>query len=248
MKKINYNERKKYLIRGSILLIIGIIALGLVIYFNLNNKDENPFEKDNKITDSIKFKKEYENLNNKKIDSNNKYLPISIDKNNPIKYILDKEVDEFLTDGTGIIYFGFPECPWCRNAVPVLIDALKEKDIKEIYYLNVKDIRDEKELDSNGNVKIKKEGTNVYKTILNKLNNHLKNYENLNDESIKRLYVPAVFFITNGEVVGVNYGTVSSQTNPMIPLSNGQYKELKNIYLENIDKVYNFKCNGSKGC
>ena len=130
MKKIMYKDRKKYIIRGSILLILGIISLGVIIYFNFFNKSyENPFENDNTVTDSIKFKNEYEKLNNKEMKDDVNYLSISIDKKNPVKYILDKEVSEFLTEGTGIIYFGYPECPWCRNAVPVLMDALKEKDI-----------------------------------------------------------------------------------------------------------------------
>ena len=101
-------------------------------------------------------------------------------------------------------------------------------------------------MDDDGKVKTTKEGSEVYKTILEKLNNSLRVYDGLNDENIKRLYVPAVFFLVNGEVVGVNYATVPSQTNPMVPLNKEQYNELKNIYLENIDKVYNYSCTG--GC
>ena len=50
MKKINYNERKKYLIRGSILLLIGIASLVYIIYSNVKN---NSFENNNKVTEII---------------------------------------------------------------------------------------------------------------------------------------------------------------------------------------------------
>ncbi len=241
MKKIKYSERKKYIIRGLSLIILGIISLGLVIYFNITNKDTNPFETDNSITDAVKFKKEYESLN-----QNEDMLSIKVDKDNPMKYLVDEELKDFLDSGTGIIYFGFNECPWCRNAVPVLIDALKERNIKEAYYLDVKDIRDEKKLDEEGKIITTKEGSDSYKLILEKLNSYLPSYEGLNDESIKRLYVPAVLFMKNGEIVGIHSNTVESQTDPSIPLNEEQYKELKNIYLNNIDKVYNFNC--SDGC
>ena len=235
MKKIKYNERKKYLIRGSILLLIGIASLAYIIYSNVKN---NSPKDNNKVTDAINFKTEYESLNSK----DDKYLSISIDKENPIKYIKENELDEFLNDGTGIIYFGFPECPWCRNLVPVLLDALKEKDINEIYYLNVKNIRDEKELNNEGEIVVKKEGNDIYSKILEKFNDYLPIYEGLNDNSIKRLYSPAIFFLVNGEVVSYHFNTVDSQEDPSIPLNREQYDELKNILMEKIDTVYNFKC------
>lgn len=239
MKTIKANERKKLLIRGSILLGVGIISLILVLYNNFSNKEKNPFQDSNAITDNIKFKNEYEKLNDEA-------LKIEISKDNPMKYITYDELMEILEDGTGIIYFGFPSCPWCRNAVPVLLDAAKEKDINEIYYFNALDMRDVKELDENGNIVTTKEGTEEYKNIVNKLYDYLDVYEGLNDDSIKRLYFPNIFFIQNGKVVKNHMATLESQTDPKIPLNDEQYQELKNIYLDGIDKIYNYTCN--EGC
>jgi len=240
-KKMTFKERNKLLLRGSILLVVGVISLIGVIYYNVKN---NPFKDNTEVTDAVKFKSEYEILNDK-TEGNYEYLSISIDKDNPVKYLQDSEVDDFLNEGTGIIYFGFPECPWCRNLVPVLLDALKEKDINDIYYVNVKDIRDEKVLED-GKVVTKNEGTKNYSKFLEKFNDYLPVYSGLNDDSIKRMYVPTVFFLKNGEVVGYHFNTVESQTNPMIPLDQVQYDELKNILIENIDKIYNYKC--TEGC
>lgn len=245
MKKISSKNKKKYLIRGIILLLIGVIGLGFAIY-NVTQKDKNPFEDSNKATDAEKFKNEYEKLNNQKDKNGNEYIKLNISKNNPIKYVTFDELIDILEDGSGIVYFGFPECPWCRNALPVLFDALKEENINEIYYFNARDMRDEKSLDENGQIITTKEGTDEYKKILEKLNDYLDPYEGLNDDSIKRLYFPNVFFISNGEVVGNHMSTLDSQENPRVSLTDEQYKELKNIYIKNIKKVFNYSCND--GC
>lgn len=245
MKKFDKKDKKKYLIRGIILLLIGIIGLVFTIY-NFSHKDNNPFENSKELTDSVKFKKEYEDLNNKKNSKGNEYIKVEISKDNPIKYVTFEELMDVLNEGSGIIYFGFPECPWCRNALPVLLDAAKEENINEIYYFNAHDMRDEKSLDDSGQVITTKEGTDEYKKILEKLNDNLDIYEGLNDDSIKRLYFPNVFFILNGKVVGNHMSTLDSQKDPSVPLNDEQYKELKGIYVKNIKKVFNYQCND--GC
>lgn len=242
MKKIKASEKKKYLIRGIILLIIGIAGLIFGIY-NVTHKDNTDTKEE--ITDAIKFKDEYESLNGKTNDNGKEYLEIEIEEDNPVKYITFNELMDVLDSGTGIIYFGFPECPWCRNALPVLLDAIKDKDINEIYYFNAHDMRDEKKLENN-QIITTKEGTDEYNKIVEKLYDYLDVYEGLNDDTIKRLYFPNVFFISNGKVVGNHMSTVDSQEDPYVKLDDEQYNELKNIYLDNIDKVYNYKCND--GC
>ncbi len=245
MKKIDPKDKKKYIIRGIILLLVGIVGLVFAIR-NLTNKDENPFTDSNNLTDAEKFKNEYESLNNQKSDNGTEYIKIEISKDNPMKYVTYDELMDILEDGSGIIYFGFPECPWCRNALPVLLDAAKEQNINEIYYFNAYDIRDEKVLNDNGEIVVNKEGTEEYNAIVDKLYDYLNVYEGLNDESIKRLYFPSVFFISNGKVVGSHVSTVDSQEDPNVPLNEEQYEELKSIYVDNIKKVFNFVCND--GC
>lgn len=244
MKKIKASEKKKYLVRGLILLVIGIVGLIYGIY-NVTHKEKET-STNNEVTDALKFKNEYEDLNGKTTNSGKEYLNIQIDKNNPIKYITYDELMDILDSGTGIIYFGFPECPWCRNAVPVLLEAIKEQSINEIYYFNAHDMRDEKELNENGEIVTTKEGTDEYNKIVEKLYDYLNVYDGLNDDTIKRLYFPNVFFISNGKVVGNHMSTVESQKDPYIELTEEQKEELKNIYIENIKKVFNYDCND--GC
>ena len=201
-----------------------ITLLSVIFIKNLENKDN---ELDN--SDALKFKEEYENLNGTE-NSGKQYKTIRISDNNPIVYATYDEIEKILTEQTGIIYFGFPECPWCRNAVPVLIDAAKELNIDKIYYFNALEIRDVKSLDDNGNIIVEKEGTDEYKKIVQILYNYLNPYGGLNDPTIKRLYFPTVVFVKNGEIIGTHTSTVESQTDPSVSLTDSQYEELKNIY------------------
>lgn len=181
--------------------------------------------------DSVKFKEEYESLNDKtKENSENGYLKVNIDVKNPVKYAEYEEVKEIITNGTGVIYFGFPECPWCRNAVPVLLESAKNTGLDTIYYFNALSIRDKKHLDDNGEIIVDDEGTKEYKELVKLLYEHLDVYEGLNDDSIKRLYFPSVLFVKDGKIIGFHSGTVESQEDPSIGLTEKQKEELKEIY------------------
>lgn len=166
----------------------------------------------NNNLDSIKFKTEYEALNNNSV-------VMEIDENNPIKYIEFDEVIDLLNSGTGVLYFGFPGCPWCRNMLPVLFDVAKINNVDTVYYYNPSNIR--------------KNGDDDYKQLTDILNNYLLE----NEEGVKTLYVPDVYFINNGEIEGHHLSTVDSQTNPFTPLTEEQINELKNIYQELFNKI-----------
>lgn len=193
--------------------------------------------------DAKKFKDEYETLNDKINDTNNKkYLEVNIDDDNPIVYASYDEVIDLIKNDTAVIYFGFPECPWCRNAIPVLIDAANELGIEKIYYYNAVSIRDKKSLDENGNIVIEAEGTKEYKKLVELLYDYLPVYSGLNDDSIKRLYLPTVLFVKEGKILGQHTSTVDSQKDPYIGLSDEQYIELKTIYFDYINKTFDVVC------
>ncbi len=161
--------------------------------------------------DALLFSEEYANSN--------------ISKDNPMVYKTDLEIIEILKSGTGIIYFGFPECPWCQSAVSVLIDAANKMKIDEIYYFNPKEIREN--------------NTDTYKEIISLLKDNLTFDENGN----KRLYVPDVYFVSNGKIIGHHFKTVDSQVNPREnPLTDEQKEELSNIYKGLIKETYNIDC------
>lgn len=215
-------------------IIISLMLISAFILTGCQNKEK---------TDAFKFKEEYERLNNQVVNDK-KYLELTIDKKNPIKYKTAEEIVDIIKNKTGIIYLGYPECPWCRNAVPVLLEAAKQTGVNDIYYLNIHDIRDKKEL-KDGKVVTVEEGTEGYKKILEALGDKASVYKDLNDESIKRIYVPLVVFVENGKVVATQESTVESQKDPYVKLTEEQEKELLNIYKDNIHRVYNDICDES---
>lgn len=165
----------------------------------------------NIYTDGAKFEREYESLNESGI-------VVDIDTDNNIKYLELSEVVDFLENKTGVIYFGFPNCPWCRNIIPILLEVAKEEGYG-VYYFNPKDVR----------------GTDNenFKKVMSILNPYLTS----NSEGVKTLYVPDVYFVKDGQIVGNHLGSVSSQTNPYEPLTEKQITELKQIYKDLFDKI-----------
>ena len=94
------------------------------------------------------------------------------------------EIIDILENGTGVVYLGFPECQWCDQYVVYLNEVAKENGILEIHYYNIREDR------SNN--------TENYQKIVALLEDYLEDDEDGNP----RIYVPAVIFMNNGEIVG----------------------------------------------
>lgn len=226
---------KKYICL-FIIMIISIMVVGCL--GEDANRDEN----------SNRFKEEYESLNEKESKNKKIYPKVEIPEDNPIKYSNADEIINIIENGTGVIYFGYKECPWCRSAVPSLLDAAKEANIDTIYYMDLKDERDIKTVDENGKVIEEKEGSDDYKKLLKALDKYLDDYiiEDINGNKIntnsKRIYVPLVIFIKDGKVIGIHNDTVESQTDPYQGLNEKQKEELTSIYLKFMNKINGDYC------
>lgn len=214
-----------------------IMCLMILLLVGCGNKPTQIEEKD-----SLKFKEEYESLNNKKNSNDKEYVKVEINDDNPLVYATYDEVIDKIKNDTAVIYFGFPECPWCRNAIPVLIDATKELGIEKVYYYNALSIRDKKSLNENGEVVVEEEGTKEYKKLVELLYDYLPVYSGLNDGTVKRLYFPTVLFIKEGKVIGLHTSTLDSQNDPYVKLTTEQYEELKMIYQTFLNKTFDIAC------
>lgn len=217
--------------------ILMVLLLAIILIKNLGTLDDSSI----KNNDAKEFKQEYESLNGV-INGDKTIKAINIPEENPMVYATYEEIEDVITNKTGVIYFGFPECPWCRNAVPVLIDAANEVGVDKIYYFNALEIRDIKSLDDAGNIVVEKEGTEEYKKLVQLLYDYLGEYEGLNDPTIKRLYFPTVLFVKDGNIIGSHMGTVDSQENPYVSLTNSEYEQLKDIYSGYMLKVLGIIC------
>ena len=147
-------KKNVYIIFGIIAVLILIISLSFL------------FKKD-KMNDAERFAKEYD------FTVNNVFVYRNLD-----------EINKILENGTGVVYLGFPECPWCRGYIPYLNEVAINEHLDKIYYFNILNDR--------------KNNTSGYKKTAQLLNDYLK-YDN---EGNKRIYVPAVIAVNNGKIVG----------------------------------------------
>lgn len=148
--------------KKKIIIILSIVILllgGFAIYKTISN--------DNVDSDNERFAKEYS----------------SVDNDNVFVYRNMEEIIKILENGTGVVYLGFPECPWCTAYVKYLNEVALSNDVEVIYYHNVLEDRQNNTLE--------------YQKVVSILSDYLQ----YDEEGNKRLYVPAVIGIRKGEIV-----------------------------------------------
>lgn len=205
----------------------------------------------NEVTDAKRFKEEYESLNGTTREKDGQTIrSIEIDKDNPMVYITAEDLVQKMKDNESfVVYFGFNDCPWCRSVIPYMIDVAKSKNIETVYYVDVKDIRDQYELDGQEPVKTK-EGSKGYNEILELMDNVLDEYmlygENFEvDGFSKRIYAPNFVVVKKGEAVFMNECTSTLEEDPYMELSEEIILDMKS-QLEELFDVFLEK--GSQGC
>lgn len=184
------NKKVKYIILGVLLLLIA----SLVVYFVFIKKDNN--------TDNIKFSKEY----------------TSVSKDNVFVYRSKDEIINILEHGTGIVYLGYPECPWCEAYVVLLNEIAKNEGIEKIYYYNIKEDRDD--------------NTKFYQKVVSILNDYL----DYDEEGKRRIFVPNITFVKKGKIIfNDNETSLISDKAP----SEYWTEEKKNLFNEKLRKNIN---------
>ena len=140
-------DKDKKIFLGIILLLFSFMLFVGMLAFREKKEEETV------LTDAILFKNEYEALNNTISEkTGGKMQELSISSTNPVQILNEEKVLQVLKNGTGILYFGFAECPWCRNLLPVLLESLERLSIERLYYLNISTIRDTLFIDANQQV------------------------------------------------------------------------------------------------
>ena len=189
----------------AVIIVLGFLGLISFYYLNLT-----------KVTDASKFKEEYSNIS----------------EDNVFVYRTDKEIIDILKHGTGIVYLGFPECPWCQAYVSYLDEVAKETKIEKIYYLNILEIR--------------KNNTKEYQEIVSLLDNYLS----YDEEGKKRIYVPAVVAVKEGEIIGFDDETSHDTKGYETPEEywknedlDGLKAKLEKMFSETVKNVCTTDCN-----
>ena len=223
-ERFMYNEKG-----GNMKKIITVISI-LIIIVSLTGCGKT------KKTDALKFREEYMSLNGEKNDYGKKNRSITIPKENPFIYQTAEELVERIEKKESfLVYFGFAKCPWCRSVLEELIKALDDNDIDKIYYVDVLDIRDIKEIDEEGNIKTTKEATEGYKRLIKQLDEVLEEYTLTKDEETisageKRIYAPNVVSISNGKPIQLETGISEKLKDPYDKLTSEIKKYAYNTF------------------
>ena len=146
--------------------------------------------------DSISFKNEYEKLN-----SNSDYVDVNIKSDNPFVYISDSDLVEKIENKEDlIVLFGYNKSNDTRFILDSMIDACNKLKIDKVYYLDILDIRNELEVNENGEVITKKEGSKAYTKLLELLEGHIEEYI-VNGRNVgTRIYAPNILMIKNKNI------------------------------------------------
>lgn len=201
---------KKFLVLFVCLLLAGC-GIREKINADDDSIDENvpQVEEVKERKDIEDFKEEYESLNETSVE-------LTVDVNAKVEYLTEDETIDFINNGTGILYLGFPTCPWCRNILPILL-KLSIDNNEVVHYLNPNNASDR-----------------AYEEIKGMLIDYLEIDPKTGE---KVLYVPDVYFIEDGVIKGHHMGSVDSQINPYEPLDAKQKEEVYNIYKNLLDKI-----------
>lgn len=163
------------------------------------------------ISDSQKFAEEY----------------TEVPEYNVFVYKDSEEIIKILEHGTGIVYLGFPECPWCQAYVPILSEVADIEGIDKIYYFNILNER--------------KENTQNYQKMVSILSDYLQ----YDDEGNKRIYVPAIIAVIDGQIIGFDdessYDTLGYD-DPKDYWTEDRKENLKKRLTEMISEVADNKC------
>ena len=189
-------------------------------------------------TDAMKFKEEYESVNNKVNEHTKKEnRELNIPKNNPIVYATAEDIVKRIDNKeTFIVYFGFAECPWCRSVIEQLLKVAEEKKVEKIYYVDVLNIRDVREIAEDGAITTTTEGSKGYMDLLTRLDSVLADYTltDENDEEVsaeeKRIYAPNVVAISRGEAIQLETGISPKLTDPYSKLTDNIKKYAYNKF------------------
>lgn len=227
-----------------------LISAGVFFVIRSNRTDDQPVTEGGPavLTDAERFKQSYESLNGTSTNSGKVYHDVTISANNPIVYIDINEAIDLLSADQAIIYVGGNWCPHCRNAVPVLLSVAKAYHLDKVYYLELDDTKSLFEWQDGAVVKTR-DGSPEYYKLLDALSDHLRDYtisdDAGNDQPTgeKRIYIPYVLAIKDGEIVGEHVSDVASEDledgqSAYDPLTTAQRDKLYGIYSDLFRAVY----------
>ena len=232
------DKQKNIFAVGGIVCAIALVVALIIVIINgggaslRNNKE-----------DAAKFKKEYEALNGEVSSTGTAIRSVTIPEDNPYVYTTAEELIKKIDKGeTFIVYFGFPNCPWCRSVIEKATEVANKKNIKTIYYINIRNdkneeiLRDKYILGKKNKVEKEEDGTEEYKKLLEKLGTVLSDYTLTTQDGDeikvgeKRIYAPNFIYVKNGTPLKLEEGISSKQSSSKQELTDDIKKDEEELF------------------
>ena len=115
---------------------------------------------------------------------------------------------------SGIVYFGFSDCPWCQEALPILKQVLEEQELS-CYYVQTRDEERKALLKEEEKAAIMEESMDFLQK---------------DEENNPQLYVPFVIVIDEGKVIDGHVGTVEGYDTNERKMNEEEKQQLKDSY------------------
>ena len=165
--RITMSRKQKIILAIVLVTLIGGL-FGLSYWIKHNRNIKNTRDQSQIVSDAAKFKSEYP-----RVAANNRFV-----------YASDKEVLSIFDNGSGVVFLGFPQCPWCQHLSEHVDRAARAEGVDKIYYLNIRDAR--------------ASNNEVYQKLVKKLEPYLDK----DDSGKPRIFVPDVSIVKNGKIIG----------------------------------------------
>lgn len=137
-------------------------------------------------------------------------------ENDFVELSMEEALHRFDAQKDGVYYFGYEDCPWCQDAVPILKEVSEEHQEK-VYYVKTRDedhnlLYDDKQKQ--------------------RIIDYFGEYMDTDEDGKLTLYVPMVVEMENGQVKHVHIGTLDSYDPNEREMTQEEEQELKKIYEE----------------
>lgn len=262
----DYEEPNYWKTICACILILIILTIGYLSYKKIYDKNKSYIPEVSYTTDEKKFKEEYESLNGKSNSNDEILKQVKIPDDNNIKYVTLAEAVNLIKKNTGIMYFAYPTNQKSRIVTPILINAMSNTELDEIYYLNVRpnddeasDIRDTFIVNKKKAQKSKEADENYYE-LLKLLDKYLPKYTlttsngDVVNTGEKRLSVPTIITFDQGVIGSYIEGTIDNhdydKDGILRDLTKKEEAELNSKYEEMITTFLESGCSieAEEGC
>ncbi len=166
-KKAKTQTRKQWLI----IAVIVLATASLTAWWCMRKADQSARRRKQStaaLSDAAKFKQ---------------YYPQAADDNR-FTYVSPDEIKQIFEHGSGLVFLGFKECPWCQKLAPMIDEAAKAEGLTKVYYMDIRQARANND--------------ETYQMLVDKLKGHLAKDGSGNP----RIFVPDVTALHDGKIVG----------------------------------------------